>query len=446
MKKTVSEAKDSVPNSSAKASTVRSNPASARSAESSSSLQSESAAHIQNKAAGTHLTQKCEKTNQPSCQPSSKLNAHLMHPPSSSSPAALSDEELALLLHQELNSSPRVPRVPRMRHAGSLPQLTSPTSTSMLMKRTSSGGGKDHGLTSRRKSKDIGKDGTNCSQEVVQETKKSERSTSLGCRREEDSIIRREGDAGSAKSVQSLKKSHTLASNTSASSSLCSPNEVNEQNLSSMHNSSSAAAAADDAKGVGYPSHQTLPGLIAEIMSKGQRMTYEELCNAVLPHWPNLRKHNGERYAYASHSQAVLDCLRNRSEWSRLVDRGPKTSTSRKRRKLDVDSQFTESEDNEDCMDRAAKDVRNKTFESKQEEFPKGKRKARKRRRLALQGRGIKDVRRRHRAEVFSDEEIGSSSESGRDSMFSEDEVQGGETSPAGNEASASSDERATMS
>lgn len=54
--------------------------------------------------------------------------------------------QLALLLHQELNSSPRVPRVPRMRHAGSLPQLTSPTATSMLMKRTSSIGGKDHGL------------------------------------------------------------------------------------------------------------------------------------------------------------------------------------------------------------------------------------------------------------------------------------------------------------
>ncbi|KAJ8555939.1 hypothetical protein K7X08_013435 [Anisodus acutangulus] len=435
VKKTVSEAKDSVPNSSAKTSIVRSNPASSRSAESSTSLQSESAAHIQNKATGTHLTQKGEKINQPSCQPSSKVNTHLMHPPSSSCPAALSDEELALLLHQELNSSPRVPRVPRMCHAGSLPQLTSPTSTSMLMKRTSSGG-KDHGLTFRRKSKDIGKDGSNCSQEVVQETKKSDRSTSPGCRRE--------GDAGSAKSVQSLKKNYTLASNTSASSSLCSPNEANEQNLSSKHNSPSTAAD-DDAKVVGHPSHQTLPGLIAEIMSKGQRMTYEELCNAVLPHWPNLRKHNGERYAYSSHSQAVLDCLRNRSEWSRLVDRGPKTTTSRKRRKLDVDSQFTESEDNEDCMDRGAKDVRNRTFESKQEEFPKGKRKARKRRRLALQGRGIKDMRRRHRAEVSSDEEIGSSSESGGDSMFSEDEVQGGETS-AGNEASASSDERAAMS
>ncbi|GJR95398.1 hypothetical protein Tco_0267572 [Tanacetum coccineum] len=46
--------------------------------------------------------------------------------------AALSDEELALLLHQELDSSPRVPRVPRMRNAGSLPQLHSITSTSHL--------------------------------------------------------------------------------------------------------------------------------------------------------------------------------------------------------------------------------------------------------------------------------------------------------------------------
>lgn len=44
-------------------------------------------------------------------------------------------------------------------------------------------------------------------------------------------------------------------------------------------------------------------------------------------HWPNLRKHNGERYAYSSHSQAVLDCLRNRQEWAQLVDRGPKVCT-----------------------------------------------------------------------------------------------------------------------
>jgi len=51
--------------------------------------------------------------------------------------------QLALLLHQELNSSPRVPRVPRVRHVGSLPQLSSASATSMLIKRTSSSGGKD---------------------------------------------------------------------------------------------------------------------------------------------------------------------------------------------------------------------------------------------------------------------------------------------------------------
>lgn len=56
--------------------------------------------------------------------------------------------QLALLLHQELNSSPRVPRVPRMRHTGSLPQLGSPTATSMLIKRTSSSGGRDNNVVS----------------------------------------------------------------------------------------------------------------------------------------------------------------------------------------------------------------------------------------------------------------------------------------------------------
>lgn len=54
--------------------------------------------------------------------------------------------QLALLLHQELNSSPRVPRVPRMRHAGTLPQLSSSSATSILIKRSSSSGGKDHNL------------------------------------------------------------------------------------------------------------------------------------------------------------------------------------------------------------------------------------------------------------------------------------------------------------
>jgi hypothetical protein len=65
------------------------------------------------------------------------------------------------------------------------------------------------------------------------------------------------------------------------------------------------------------------------------------------------------------------------------------TNSSRKRRKSDAD----ESEDNEYGKSRSTKEVEGKSLDSQREEFPKGKRKARKRRRLSLQGRGIKDVR-----------------------------------------------------
>lgn len=50
------------------------------------------------------------------------------------------NDQLALRLHHQLNSSPRVPRVPRMRQPGSL--ALSPTATSF--KRTCSSGSKDH--------------------------------------------------------------------------------------------------------------------------------------------------------------------------------------------------------------------------------------------------------------------------------------------------------------
>ncbi|KAI3666783.1 hypothetical protein L6452_41820 [Arctium lappa] len=102
----------------------------------------------------SELSVRGEKINQLNRQLAPKNNPpHVHPPPSTNPPATLSDEELALLLHQELNSSPRVPRVPRMRHAGSLPQLASTTPTSTLMKRTLSSGGKDNGLVSRKKNK-----------------------------------------------------------------------------------------------------------------------------------------------------------------------------------------------------------------------------------------------------------------------------------------------------
>ncbi|KAK9020723.1 hypothetical protein V6N11_010740 [Hibiscus sabdariffa] len=114
--------------------------------ESADSLQSQSATYIKhNKTLASGFPQKGERFSQSNTPITSKItHASSIHPfPTSNSPT-LSDEELALLLHQELNSSPRVPRVPRVRQTGSFPQLASATATSMLMKRTSSSGGKDH--------------------------------------------------------------------------------------------------------------------------------------------------------------------------------------------------------------------------------------------------------------------------------------------------------------
>ncbi|KAK9049752.1 hypothetical protein SSX86_031276 [Deinandra increscens subsp. villosa] len=362
------------------------------SGDSANSSRSENGAHEQNKTT-SEVSVKGEKLNQINKLPAPKN--HLPH--TASSVATLSDEELALLLHQELNSSPRVPRVPRMRNAGSLPQLSSTTpTTSTLMKRTSTNGGKDNGLVSRKKNKDLSNNGSSNSREF-----------------------------DGAKKVPSSRKHHEPVKNGSTKTGSSGPSSSTEANENTPQN------ASDDE--TGNPTHNTLPGLIADIMSKGKRMTYEELCNVVLPHWPNLRKHNGERYAYSSHSQAVLDCLRNRSEWSRLVDRGPKTNAGRKRRKSDADVANPESEDDYSTD-------RNKDIDSN--EFPKGKRKARKHRRLALQGRGIKDVRRRRKTGVVSDEND-SSSDSSEDSAYSDEEMQEGRTSGP-NEASASSDETGT--
>ncbi|CAH1451607.1 unnamed protein product [Lactuca virosa] len=401
-KKNSSDSKDPAVLSSSKAATTTPTPDSGDSA---NSLRCESGgggANEQNNKSTSESSQKGEKINQINNNRQQAAIKHVVHPPPSTN---LSDEELALLLHQELNSSPRVPRVPRMRHAGSLPQLASTTPTSTLMKRTSSSGGKDMNNGPRKRNKDV----TN----NVEGAKK-------GSRRHE--IVKNNGSTN--KSVPPV--STTVSSGPSSS------NEANEHNMSSPQN------ASDDE----LPTHRTLPGLIAEIMSKGKRMTYEELCNAVLPHWPNLRKHNGERYAYSSHSQAVLDCLRNRSEWSRLVDRGPKTNAGRKRRKSEADAQNVESEeeaataaeeDDDYSTDRNTKDVDNN--KSVGDEFPKGKRKARRHKRLAMQGTRIK---RRRKAEVVSDDDAdsSSSSDSSEESAFSDE---GGKTSVA-NEASASSE------
>ncbi|KAF9667055.1 hypothetical protein SADUNF_Sadunf16G0293100 [Salix dunnii] len=390
-KRTNSDSKDSMHYSSPKASLAQ------NSGDTVGSLQIETASHAQNKATTSGLPLRAEKLNQSNGQSSSKSSHALSMNPSApiNSPAALSDEELALLLHQELNSSPRVPRVPRVRHAGGLPHSASPTATNVLMKRTSSSGAKDNSLASRRKGKDTSKDGFRRNQDPDDEAKKTDKPSSSDQRRQDTGYkansVSKRGDNGSPTAVHSVKKNVPPASTSTANSGPSSSTEVNDHHLSSRRKS--PRNISDEETGtVRPPVHRTLPGLINEIMSKGRRMTYEELCNAVLPHWHNLRKHNGERYAYSTPSQAVLDCLRNRHEWAQLVDRGPKTSSSRKRRKFDPD----ESEDNDFGKVRTSKGGESKRLESQREE-------------------------KRRKADMLTDDDSGLLSNSSNETLFSED-------------------------
>ncbi|XP_058104992.1 actin cytoskeleton-regulatory complex protein pan1 isoform X2 [Magnolia sinica] len=443
-KHSASDAKEQVLCPSAKASLTQSAVISSGSVEHSVSSQVQGASQSKHTAPGS----KNEKISPSSAHPSSKVINHSpsMPPPAPvNASAILSDEELALLLHQELNSSPRVPRVPRMRHAGSVPQLVSPSATSMLAKRPSSSGGKDHISVSRRKPKEEAcKDNSRNSRDQADESKKMNRLPPSPDNKRQDSAFTTDGltkkDARnrSPDGVASAKKIMLVPSTPVANPPP--PVESNDQNLPSIR-SSPRDMLDDDVGGVA----RTLPGLIAEIISKGKRMTDDELCNAVLPHWNSLRKHNGEPYAYSTHSQAVLDCLKNQNELAQLIDRGPKTNSSRKRRKLDADPPV-ESE-TEDAKDNVTKPVEDKNVKSQQEDFPKGKRKARKRRRLTLQGRGLKEVRRRQKAEASADDDFGvySHSSEGTEGIFSEDESQGGRIATFASDASTSSSDENGM-
>ncbi|KAL8126493.1 uncharacterized protein LOC141720919 isoform X2 [Apium graveolens] len=453
--KTLSSSKESISFSSAKPSLLQTVLSNSMSGESDTSLQPEIASYVENTTTPSELMQRSEAVNNLNCQQSLKVNhtSQMHHSAALPTSAAISDEELALLLHHELNSSPRVPRVPRMRHAGSVPQLGSPTGANSLMKRSSSSCiGKDHGLVFKRKGKSIAAEGSQNSEE--DESKNVKRSPLLPVQRTNDqtrtsdSVTKREAEYGSAAGVQSLNKSISHATSSNAGNALLASSETGKQDVSSTYKSR-RNASDDNASSEIRPAQRTLPGLLSMIMTK--RMTYEELCNAVLPHWPHLRKHNGERYAYSSHSQAVLDCLRNRSEWARLVDRGPKTNAGRKRRRSDAEAQSLESEDN-GSKKKDTKGVDSKSVvESCQDQFPKGKRKARKRRRrLALQGRGLKNMvfrrgrRQKDADDISYDEEYSlSSSSSAEESMSTEDEtVQGGGgTSSAAGRSDASASE-----
>jgi hypothetical protein len=391
---------------------------------------------MQTKHVSTGTAHKTEKSSLLASQSVLKAATALPSAPpqvSNSVPTTLSDEALALLLHQQLNSSPRVPRVPRVRHAGNIPQLASsstPPSCTFVKRPTavtpqcnSVSGQKEHNLVSRRKSRE---DNARESSRTVHgidelvnlegllsspDTRRLEESNraddhSYSTRRETPS---RSSDVLCAanKNVASTSVHNMMTEGSSHSIAF----DSIDGHLSSVH--VSPGDMSDDAEntsiGGGAP---TLPSLIDEILSKNQQMSYDELCEAVLPHWQNLRKHNGERYAYTSHCQAVLDCLRNRAVWAHLVDRGPKTGMGRKRRRIDaavaMDSENDEEADglgsiheDERHTGRLSKlhDVGSERSDSLAsnrqkdiditviEDVPKGKRKARRRRPLEFKNR-----------------------------------------------------------
>lgn len=337
-------------------------------------------------------------------------------------PPTLNDEELALLLHQELNSSPRVSRVARIRQGATAPQHLSVAQTSyhstkrptgVTVPTACSASQKEHHLVSRRRMRD---DSCRESSRGADDLSKTE---TLGTKKQDDPLMhvgsRKDGADGC-----STQKPSTLP--TAELSSHLSPGPGNVEGQSASDVSGANELNDGDRKGLS-DNVLTLPGLIEEILNeKGHQASYDYICEEVLPHWPKLRKHNGERYAYTSHRQAVLDCLRNRTAWSHLIDRGPKTNVGRKRRRPEsiaaVESENAEDVDVRGVIhDDGGEDLKSGKSPKEvdmdgsdcwppsdggkdidltlPEEVPKGKRKARQRRRLAVQAKGY-GTRNRH--------------------------------------------------
>ncbi|KAF0926132.1 hypothetical protein E2562_021840 [Oryza meyeriana var. granulata] len=207
--------------------------------------------------------------------------------------ASLSDEQLALLLHQQLNSSPRVPRVPRCHQATTMQMLHS-TGATVFSKRSSAHGGRDQALVLKKRSKD----------DAWRDNDDTKRTGKVSC------VERRHRDCSTERAL-AVKDSCKFAENV----------ESEQQNRGIC----STGATTDLGKDAPVDSSvsRDLPGLIDQIISKNVNITYGELCDTICQHWRDLSKHNVEDNAYPSFLHAVNDCLRNRNDWAHLVDQAP---------------------------------------------------------------------------------------------------------------------------
>ncbi|CAM6104415.1 unnamed protein product [Calypogeia fissa] len=300
------------------------------------------------------VSHKDEKSSMPSAPPVPKAMSTMPPPPqvstkrspptvlTSSVATTLKDEELALLLHQELNSSPRVPRVPRVRQAGVSLQLVQPSLSSAKGPFASAASGgpshKEHQMNPRKRSRE----------DRHKDTSKEEGGRNGGKRSEEHKMdgekvsTEKSGRNGSIDGFSNKERSGSAEGNARH-------HGFGKGNLSIIVPGNDEGQEGDK-KSPAQSNVLTLPGLIDEVLSsRDHQLSYEDVCEAVLPHWPKLRKPNGERYAYPSHRLAVLDCLRNRPAWAHLVGRGPKTHPGRKRRRNEIKS-LSDSDDEDDHL------------------------------------------------------------------------------------------------
>ncbi|XP_062184317.1 uncharacterized protein LOC133888180 [Phragmites australis] len=302
----------------------------------------------------------------------------------SDSTASLSDEQLALLLHQQLNSSPRVPRVPRCHQAAST-QMLHPTGATVFSKRSSAHGGRDHAtVLKKRNREDPLKDS--------EDTKRTEKA----------SFVERRHKESSAEHAPSVKDSCRLSENIAS-----------EQRHRGVCSSGAKTGLEKDDSMDSNVSHN-LPGLIDDIISKNRDITYVELCDAIHRHFRDLRKPSEEDYVYPSYLHAINDSLKRRREWAYLVDQAPKTN-SNKRRKGENYSLLADVLEAENMRNELERDSEEGSADLHQEDLPRGKRKARKRRRLELKGRRVKDTRKRSSIHYSSEDAAATLSDSSSD-------------------------------
>lgn len=294
----------------------------------------------------------------------------------SDSAAPLSDEQLALLLHQQLNSSPRVPRVPRCHQAAGAQMLHS-TGSSVFSKRYSSHGGRDHAAVIKKRNR-------------------------------EDSLKDSEDTKRTEKRHRVSSTEHAPVKNSCRSA----ENIASEQKIRGICPTGANAGLAKDDLMDTIVSHN-LPGLIDEIVSKDRNITYVELCDAIHQHFRDSRKSNGGDSLYRSYADAIKGCLRKRREWAHLFDQASKMN-SNKRRTGESNSLLPDVPDAENIRTGPDRDSEG-SADLHQDNLPRGKRKCRKRRRLELKGRRVRDTRKRSSIDSSSEDAAAPLSDSSSD-------------------------------